>query len=90
MIKTIATKPNESPKHVKMTAAEIEQRQNDEDKFLAEKPFNDWLQEIAAYDAKMPRHLEDNMLANGAEKYDPYLQKLYNEKRELRKRKPKK
>ena len=88
MIKTIATKPNEKPKHVEMTAQEIEQREKEDAEFLAEKPFNDWLQEITTLDEKMPRYLEDTIAAVGVEKYDRFIQTKYAEKQALRSKKP--
>ena len=66
-----------------------QERDQQDAKTAQEKPINDWLAEIAATDAKMPRYLEDHIRDDhGGVTSCPVLQASYDEKVETRLRKP--
>lgn len=70
--------------------AMTQQERNAEDaSWLTKQPMRDWLREIEATDKKMPRYLEDHIRDdhNGTVSC-PYLQSSYDEKIEIRSRKP--
>ena len=52
------------------------------------KPFKQWLDELAKFDDKMPRSLEDVIDAVGTANFDPFIVDIYNKKKAVRAKKP--
>ncbi len=52
------------------------------------KPFKQWLDDLSAFDIKMPRSLEDVIDAVGTNNFSSYIVDLYNQKKAVRAKKP--
>jgi len=88
MKKAIATQPGELTRYEDLTADNVIMRNREEQQVDEEKPFNDWLYQMAQSDQKMPRILEDVIDAVGEINFDAFLIAKYNEKKTLRALKP--
>jgi len=87
MKKAIATAPGKPTLHIDMTPQEVVARQAEEDKWLAEKPMRDWLEEIKRTDSFLPGYAEgiiDAMDDAARARLAQYTLDKYNEKKQLR------
>ena len=71
-----------------MSMSKVERKKEDK-KWERERPMREWLQEIRATDADMPRWMEDHISDDhGGVTGNPYQQDKYDKKRKIRARKP--
>lgn len=73
-----------------LSESEIKEKEEREIEAKKEKPLNDWIQSISEYDQWIPRSLEETIDARGTIGYSQFIIDKYNEKKELRSKKPKK